>query len=47
MAAKNMAHRRKLRAAEAKRDRLMEQMVRTRILLAQTRAEIKALRIQR
>lgn len=44
MAMKNVAHRRKVRALESKRDLLDERMKKTRLELAATRAALKAQR---
>ncbi|MEN6535738.1 MAG: hypothetical protein ABFD89_18890 [Bryobacteraceae bacterium] len=41
MAAKDIAHRRKVRTLEAKRDALMERATKTKMDLAQTRAALK------
>lgn len=40
----NIAHRRKVRELEAKRDRLMEQTSKNRTELAKVRAELKSVR---
>ena len=44
MAIKGIAHRRKVREVEAKRDRLMEQSAKVRGELAKTRVELKHIR---
>ena len=44
---KNLAHRRQVRALEAKRDMLTERMAKTRQELAATRASLKAKRKER
>jgi len=44
MAARNIAHRRKVRALETKRDTLTEQSARIKQQLAATRAELKTMR---
>jgi len=41
MAMKDIAHRRKVRALETKRDQLMEKAAKTKMDLAQTRAALK------
>lgn len=47
MAMKNIAHRRKVRSLEAKRDALDERYKKTRLELAATRAALKAQRKQK
>lgn len=44
MAGRDIVHRRKVRAIEAKRDQLMERAAKTKIELAQARAQLKAQR---
>ena len=44
MAQKDIAHRRKIRALEAKRDALMERAAKTKVDLATTRAQLKSQR---
>jgi hypothetical protein len=44
MAVRDMAHARKKRALEAKRDQLMERQQKTKTELAQTRAALKTMR---
>ena len=44
MATKGIAHRRKVREIEAKRDKLMEQSAKVRAELAKTRVELKHIR---
>lgn len=43
----DMAHRRQMRALEAKRDKLMEMANKTKMTLAETRAAIKTMRRRR
>lgn len=47
MAKSTIAHRRKVRELESKRDRLMESTVKNRNELAKVRAELKSVRKQR
>jgi len=44
MAARNIAHRRKVRSLETKRDALTEQAAKIKMQLAATRAELKSQR---
>lgn len=44
MAKTSLAHRRKVRELEAKKDRLMEQSEKARLELTKTRAEIRSIK---